>query len=114
MRAELNKYPYSMEDLNKLYGHLRTPGREGGHQYGCDSLHPAERDWFDNPIETAGQFSGAVIAKSGGEILILTPEDAVEAADSIEVSFPDGTVMEGTIKQRDSVMGMAVVSVDGN
>ena len=113
VRAELNKYPYSMEDLNKLYGHLRTLAAKADTSMAVVHSIQRERDWFDNPIETAGQFSGAVIAKSGGEILILTPEDAVEAADSIEVSFPDGTVMEGTIKQRDSVMGMAVVSVDG-
>ena len=51
-----------------------------------------EKDWFDNPIETSGQFSGVVIARTRTEILrILTPDKAVEAADSIEVAFPDGT-----------------------
>ena len=113
VRSELNKYPYSMEDLNKLYGQLRTLAAETDASMAVIHSIQRERDWFDNPIETTGQFSGAVIAKSGGEILILTPEAAVEAADSIEVVFPGGTVMEGTVKQRDSVMGMAVVSVDG-
>ncbi len=113
VRAELNKYPYSIEDLNKLYGHLRTLASEADASMAVVHSIQRERDWFDNPIETTGQFSGAVIAKSGGEILILTPEAAVEAADSIEVAFSDGTVMEGTVKQRDSIMGMAVVSVDG-
>ena len=113
VRSELNKYPYSMEDLNKLYGHLRTLASQADASMVVVHSIQRERDWFDNPIETTGQFSGAVIAKSGGEILILTPEAAVEAADSIEVVFPDGTVMEGAVKQRDSIMGMAVVSVDG-
>ena len=64
-----------------------------------------EKDWFDNPIETSGQFSGVVIARTRTEILILTPDKAVEAADSIEVAFPDGTMMAGIVKQSDTIMG---------
>ena len=53
-----------------------------------------------------------VIARTRTEILILTPDKAVEAADSIEVAFPDGTMMAGIVKQSDTIMGLSVVSVD--
>ena len=33
-------------------------------------------DWFDNPIETTGQYAGVLIAKTKTEALILTPEEA--------------------------------------
>ena len=59
-----------------------------------------------------GQFSGIIIARTRSEILILTPEEAVEAADSIEVAFPDNTMMAGTVKQSDTITGLSVVSVD--
>lgn len=114
MRSELKKYPYSVEDLNKLYNNLRAIAMDADN--GLVSVHSIQHgtDWFDNPIETTGQFSGAVISCTRGEILILTPEEAVEQADSIEVVFADGTMAPGAVKQSDSVMGLAVVSVDAS
>ena len=111
VRSELKKYPYSVEDLNKLYNNLRAIAMDADN--GLVSVHSIQHgtDWFDNPIETTGQFSGAVISCTRGEILILTPEEAVEQADSIEVVFADGTMAPGAVKQSDSVMGLAVVSV---
>ncbi len=113
VRTEMERYQYSIDDLNKLYGNLRTVASDADD--GLVVVHSIqhEKDWFDNPIETSGQFSGAVIARTRSEILILTPVKAVEAADTIEVAFSDGTVMPGTVKQSDTVMELAVVSVDG-
>lgn len=113
VRTEMERYQYSIDDLNKLYGNLRTVASDADD--GLVVVHSIqhEKDWFDNPIETSGQFSGAVIARTRSEILILTPVKAVEAADTIEVAFSDGTLMPGTVKQSDTVMELAVVSVDG-
>ena len=58
-------------------------------------------DWFDNPVETSGLYAGAVIAKTGQELLILTPEAAVEQADSIKVSFSGVSDVDGKMKQKD-------------
>lgn len=112
VRSEMEKYPYSMDDLNRLYGNLNMLVSK---QEGCvASVHSiqVETDWFDNPIETTGQYSGVVISRTRGEILILVCDEAVSTADSIEVSFSDGTILPGTVKQKDSVAGMAVVSVN--
>lgn len=112
VRTEMEKYQYSIEDVNKLYGNLRAIAAEADD--GLVVVHSIqhEKDWFDNPIETSGQFSGAVIARTRSEILILTPDKAVEAADTIEVAFSDGTILPGSVKQSDSIMELAVVSVD--
>lgn len=114
VRAEIEKYQYSMNDLNKLYGNLRNVAEEA--DKGLVVVHSIqhEKDWFDNPIETSGQFSGVVIASARSEILILAPDKAVESADTIEVAFSSGMVLPGTVKQSDSVMDLAVVSVDAS
>lgn len=112
VRSEMEKYPYSMDDLNRLYGNLNTLVEENE---GCvASVHSIQRetDWFDNPIETTGQYSGVVISCTRGEILVLVPDEAVDTADSIEVSFSGGTILPGTVKQKDSVADMALVSVN--
>ena len=45
------------------------------------------------------------------EIMILTEAAAVEEADSLRVVFKDGGTAAGTLKQKDSLGGLAVVSV---
>ena len=102
VRSEMEKYRYSIDDLNKLYSNLRTIASDADDSLVVVHSIQHEKDWFDNPIETSGQFSGVVIARTRTEILVLTPDKAVEAADSIEVAFPDGTMMAGIVKQSDT------------
>ena len=71
-----------------------------------------EVEWVDNPVETTGLYAGAVIADTGQELLILTPEAAVEKADSIKVTFGDGKDVDGRMRQKDTITGMAIVSVN--
>lgn len=106
------EYTYSEKDLNALYGILYNVVREA--DKGIVEVHSLkqETDWFDNPVETAGLYAGVVIASTGQELLILTPNGAVENADSIKVTFRDGSQADGTIKKTDSVSGMSIVSVD--
>ncbi len=106
------EYEYSAKDINALYGILYDVVREA--DKGIVEVHSLrqETDWFDNPVETAGLYAGAVIASTGQELLILTPDGAVENADSIKVTFRDGTQADGVIKETDSISGMAIVGVD--
>lgn len=111
IQSAIKNYPFSMEDLNTLYGNLRTAAQQA--DKGIVTVHSVKKhtDWFNNPIENSSLFAGAVISASNDELLILTPEGAVEKADSIRVAFSDGTEVQGTIKQTDKLSGMAIVSV---
>lgn len=53
----------------------------------------------------------AVIGSTPQEYLILTPDGAVENADSIKVTFADGSEVDGTIRQTDQVSVWLMVSV---
>ena len=112
VRSELEKYPYSLEDLNKMYGNLRTLALEADKSIAAIHSIQREKDWFDNPIETTGQFSGVVIDVRREEVLVLAPSKAVETADSLEVVFSDSEVVPGTVKQTDSQMGLTVICAD--
>lgn len=112
VRSELEKYPYSLEDLNKMYGNLRTLASEADKSIAAIHSIQREKDWFDNPIETTGQFSGVVIDVRREEVLVLAPSKAVETADSLEVVFSDSEVVPGTVKQTDSQMGLTVICAD--
>ena len=112
VRSELEKYPYSLEDLNKMYGNLRTLASEADKSIAAIHSIQREKDWFDNPIETTGQFSGVVIDARREEVLVLAPSKAVETADSLEVVFSDSEVVPGIAKQSDSQMGLTVICAD--
>lgn len=111
LKSALETYEYSVEDLNAIFTSLRSVVQDV--DKGIVVVHSVkvETDWFDNPIERTGLYAGAVIASTGGEALILTPEAAVEQADSIRVTLSDGTEVGGTIRQSDKISGMAIVSV---
>ena len=112
VQSEIAKYTYEAADVDRIFAGLRSVASEA--DQGIVSVHSIQHqtDWFDNPIETTGQHAGVLIAKMGNEGLILTTEAAIESADSIEVALADGTVLEGAVKQRDTVADMAVVSID--
>lgn len=112
VQSAVERYRYSVDDVNSFYGALRTLAQEA--DKGIVSVHSVQQDvdWFDNPVETTGFYAGAVIASTRKELLILTPEAAVDKANSIKVIFSDGTEADGRMKQKDHIYGMAVVSVD--
>lgn len=112
LQSAMERYEYTSDDLVSMYSTLRSVSLDA--DKGIVVVHSVKRDvdWFDNPVETTGLYAGAVIASTSRELLIMTPDSAVENADSIKVTFGDGTEVNGTIKQADQISGMAIVSVD--
>ena len=111
VREALKNYSFTIEDVIALYDGVRMVVQKADKSIVTVHSVKNQTDWFDNPVESSGLFAGAVIASANGEFLILTPEAAVESADSIRVVFSDGTEVDGTIKQMDTRSGMAVVSI---
>ncbi|MEY8354418.1 PDZ domain-containing protein [Lachnospiraceae bacterium 54-53] len=111
LKSAMEKYPFSVDDLNTLYGSLKSVVQKA--DKGIVTVHSVktQTDWFNNPVENSGLFSGVIIASANEELLVLTPDGAVEDAEAIRVAFTDGTEVQGTIKQTDKLSGMAIVSV---
>lgn len=112
VRSEIGRYTYTASDLERIYGGLKEAAAAA--DAGIVAVHSIQHqvDWFDNPIETTGQYAGIMLAKTEREALVLTAKEALESADSIEVCLSDGTVLPGTARQKDGVAGLGVVSVD--
>lgn len=111
LKSAMEKYPFSVEDLNTLYGNLKTVVQKADKAIVTVHSVKTQKDWFNNPVENSGLFAGVITATANQELLILTPEGAVEDAEAIRVAFSDGTEVQGTIKQTDRISGMAIVSV---
>lgn len=107
----LSGYPFTMDNLASLYDLLREVSQQADKGIVTVRSGKQQTDLFGNLVENTGDYAGAVIAKTGGEYLIFTYADAVKQADSISVTFYDGTEAAGQSKQVDEVLNMAVVSV---
>lgn len=70
-----------------------------------------DMDWFDNIYENQGQSSGLIVAENGKELLILTDYATIADADSVEVTFPDGSQAAAEQKGVDQETGFAIISV---
>ena len=69
-------------------------------------------DWFNNTYQSEGNISGVIIANNNKELLILTKKSPLNGAESIQVTFSNGTTAEGTIKKYDVTTNLAVIAVD--
>lgn len=112
VQSALENYRYTVDELNSMLASLRQRVQKADN--GIVVVHSVQQevDWFDNPVETTGLYAGAVIARTSQELLILTPEAAVEKADSIKVTFGSSRDVDGRMKQKDTTTGMAIVSVN--
>ncbi len=68
-------------------------------------------DWFNEVIENQTQTAGLVIAQSDTEYFILNGSEAAEEAERIIVTFSDGSVADASLRKKDGVTGLSVVSV---
>ena len=108
---EMEKYPFSMQDLLKITGNLRSVA-EKADQSVVSVNHVREgTDWFENDVTTSGTYSGVVVAKTASELLILSTEKAAQGADSLTVSLPHGMNAEAAVKRLDPMTGLAVLTV---
>ena len=102
VKKELETFDWTRDKVEGMNQVLQEIGREADQSVVTVSSVKHQVDWFDNPVESTGQYAG---------IMILTEAAAVEEADSLRVVFKDGGTAAGTLKQKDSLGGLAVVSV---
>jgi len=61
--------------------------------------------------EEEGSGTGIIIGENDTELLIATNHHVVEATKKLEITFNDGTTVEGAVKGDDAEMDLAVVAV---
>ena len=72
----------------------------------------SDKDWLNNSYENEGQNAGLIVADNGRELLILTEKEIVDQSEELNVVFCDNTQVRAELKQANSTVGLAVISVD--
>lgn len=111
VREELERYNFSGRDLRNFFTRVKEEAKTADKH--IVSVQAVKRDtgWFNDTIETAQLASGIITAITGDEIQILTTEDAVQSADSLTVTFRDGTVEDAVLRKTSHLDGMALLAV---
>lgn len=102
----------NMEDYAKMYSSLSGIAAEAGKAVVTVTGSVSNVDWFNNPYESKGQTSGVIVAKLSKEILILVNYEKVIDAESIVVTFCDGTQGKAQIQERDANTKLAIIAVE--
>lgn len=68
-------------------------------------------NWFDSVQESRNQCPGLIISDNGLELLVLTDYAPVRSAERLVLTFHNGLVMEGHLKNQNRATNLAVLSV---
>ncbi len=69
-------------------------------------------DWFNNTYQSEGTTAGVIIANNNRELLILSRKSTLDGAETIRISFCNGSDASAVIKQYDQNTDLAVLAVD--
>lgn len=102
---------YTLSDIRQMAGTLRKQADSADAAVVSVTHEQAERDWFNNALESSENYAGLAVAKTESELLFLTTTAAVEGTDTVTVTFARGDRMSATVKLRDSATHLAVLSL---
>lgn len=100
-----------IEEYQKLYSSIYDIATEASKYMVAVTGVKSDVDWFNNPYESKGTSSGVIIAKSDRELVILVDSQIVKNAETIHVTFVDGSQTDATLLQSNPNATLAVVSV---
>ena len=112
IRDELEQDGWTTEKVKGFNQVITGIGKDADKSIVTVSAVKHQKDWFDNPVESTGEFAGVILAVNSGEIVILTGEQAIEDADTLKISFGNGASASAWVKQTDTVAGIAAIGVN--
>lgn len=105
-RAELG-----LEDYRQLYRGMYALSEEVSKSLVMITGVSSNEDWLSDSFESTKQEIGLIIAENGYELLILADSSRLQNADSIHVTFYDGSSGELREKSIDKDTGLAVYAI---
>ena len=69
-------------------------------------------DWFQETIENENSITGVVIADNGVQVLVAADANHLSSADSLSVTFYDGSMADATLLSKDNQTGIGIFAVE--
>ena len=107
----LASYTFSTSDYGKLMNSLKDVADDVGTSMVKVTAVTSDTNWFSDSFESSGSASGVIIANNGTFYYIVVPSKAIEEAETIKVTFCDGSETVAALSLSDNITGLSVVSV---
>jgi len=101
-----------ISDYQHLYHEINAVTKEARKSMVTVTGVFSDVDWFLNPYEENESTSGLIVAENGKELLMIAQTRVIKNAESVRVTFCDGTEQEAVIKRSDSETGLSIVAVE--
>ncbi len=111
VQSEIENYNFSVSSYETLMNSLKQLVSEAEKSLVEVTKKVSSRDFLGEEYASEDSYSGMVLAVSGSEVLILTPLEAADNPDSLEVTIQREKSYPATVKAKDSRDRLAVISV---
>lgn len=108
----VEKVDISSTDYELLYASLYEIAMNASKSLVTVAGVDSDVDWFENTYENTQKTTGLIIADNGVDLLILADWDVLSLAETIDVEFSDGCLLEAELKMYDEETGLAIIGVD--
>ena len=100
-----------LSDYQLLYRKLYALSNEVSKSLVTVTGITSDVDWLNETYMNTMQTTGMILAENGYEYLILADHKNIEGAETVRVTFFDGSSAEASFKQLDEATGLAVYAV---
>jgi len=107
----LSRVVFDKDNYRELYAAMSAYVTELEHTIVTVTAVTSNLDWFSNVQEDRNQTSGVIITDNGRELLVLADATLLRTAESITLTFYNGSHANAQIKQTDGYTNLAVLSL---
>ncbi len=111
VQSEIENYNFSVASYETLMNSLKQMVSEAENALVEVTKSVSSQDFLGGEYASKDSYAGMVLAVTGSEVLILTPAEAVQDPDTLEVTVQREKSCPAAIKARDDKDGIAVISV---
>lgn len=108
----LESMPLGLGDYKELYTAMAGYVEELNRYMVTVTAVTSNVNWFDSVQESRNQCPGLIISDNGVELLVLTDYGPVRSAERLLLTFHNGLIMEGRLKEQNRATNLAVLSVE--
>lgn len=107
----LSEMKLGAEDYMSLFSGINEVAREVQKSMVTVTGVTSDVSWLENEYENEGVVSGVIVADNGRELLILANVSSIENAESLIVTFSDGSEYRANIKKKDDNTNLAILTI---
>lgn len=101
----------TLEQYGQLYGQMADLADELSSSLVKVTGITSEMDYFDQGYLTEREASGLIIAENSTQMYILTEYRIISDTESVQVQFPDGSIIEAQLRKADTDTGLCVLCI---